>query len=149
MHPTRCNELEGPDSDQYIASLTELAMNSKDNKIVAIGECGLDYDRLQFCPKEVQLRQYPRHFAIAEAAKLPMFLHCRAAEEDFLRITREHRQQFRAGVVHSFTGSLQDALAAIQLDLYIGKLLLCCCISMLQECGHIMHAYVAMCFATI
>ena len=54
-HPTRCLELEGDNCYNYMDSMIQLV---KDNpkKVVAIGEFGLDYDRLNFCPKDVQLR---------------------------------------------------------------------------------------------
>lgn len=54
-HPTRCQEFEadGTNPETYLNDLKELASNNRD-KVVAIGECGLDYDRLQFCPKDIQ-----------------------------------------------------------------------------------------------
>jgi TatD DNase family protein len=51
-HPTRCNEFLS-DPTSYLNQLKDMAHHPK---AVAIGECGLDYDRLQFCDKEVQLR---------------------------------------------------------------------------------------------
>lgn len=51
-HPTRCNEfLENP--SLYLSQLKE-TIQKGGKKVVAVGECGLDYDRLQFCQQEVQ-----------------------------------------------------------------------------------------------
>lgn len=53
-HPTRCLELED-NYPQYLDDMLELC-KSNPKKIVALGEFGLDYDRLHFCPKDVQLK---------------------------------------------------------------------------------------------
>ncbi|KAI9018579.1 hypothetical protein CLU79DRAFT_720771 [Phycomyces nitens] len=115
-HPTRCEEFDaypsGPEG--YYAALLKLATDKRD-KIVAIGECGLDYDRLQFCPKDTQKRYFEMQFNLAEKTKLPMFLHNRNTNDDFYDILF-----FSHGVVHSFTGSLEEMKKLVELDLFIG-----------------------------
>lgn len=111
VHPTRCNEFEahpeGPEA--YMAALlTILKDGMSDGKIVAIGECGLDYDRLHFCPAETQRKWFEAQFGLAKMSQLPMFLHLRAATKDFMDIISKQNANFKTGVVHSFDGSLEE-----------------------------------------
>ncbi|KAI9220262.1 hypothetical protein BC828DRAFT_383935 [Blastocladiella britannica] len=119
-HPTRCNEFR-PNEEQYLADLLAVARDGMtDGKIVAIGECGLDYDRLHFCKREVQLKYFARQFELASETGLPMFLHDRNTGGDMHDMLRKHRDAFSTGVVHSFTGTLAEMKQHVDLDLYIG-----------------------------
>ena len=62
--------------------MEELIVEHKD-KIIAIGECGLDYDRFNYSSKEDQLKFYSPHFDLAEKTRLPMYLHSRNTGDDF------------------------------------------------------------------
>ncbi|SCZ93512.1 BZ3500_MvSof-1268-A1-R1_Chr6-3g08708 [Microbotryum saponariae] len=119
-HPCRAYEFdqdkEGPEA--YLETLSWLIESNRD-KVKAVGECGLDYDRLNLCPRDVQLRHFPPQLTLARKFDLPLFLHSRAAHEDFIRILKEDGQGLR-GVVHSHSGSLQEALDCIELGYFIG-----------------------------
>lgn len=130
VHPTRCGEIEAyPEgSDAYMAALQGVINDGMtDGKVVAVGECGLDYERLQFCDAATQRRWFEAQFALASASGLPMFLHLRGGSEggpaagDFLEIVRRQRDAFPAGVVHSFDGTQEEMTAILEVDkLHIG-----------------------------
>jgi TatD DNase family protein len=84
----------------------EVILGKVKSKLVAIGECGLDYDRFHYSSKEQQLAVFPHHFRLAEKYQLPMYLHNRNTGTDFYDMVKQHRKSFRTGVVHSFTGPL-------------------------------------------
>lgn len=88
-------------------------------KVVAVGECGLDYDRLNLCDRATQLRQFAPQLCLATRFDLPLFLHSRAAHADFVATIKAHGTPLR-GVVHSHTGTLEEALELIELGFLIG-----------------------------
>ncbi len=87
--------------------------------VVAIGECGLDYNR-DFSPREDQRRAFGAQLAVAAELQMPVFLHERDAHDDFLRMVREIRDRIPRAVVHCFTGSRETLRAYLDLDLHIG-----------------------------
>lgn len=122
-HPTRCGEfLANP--EQYYEGLRS-KISSNRNKVIAVGECGLDYDRLHFCEKDTQKIYFEKQLKLAEEFKLPLFLHCRNSHEDFMEILKNNRSILDVcggGVVHSFTGTLEEAQQVLDFHpkLYIG-----------------------------
>lgn len=100
-------------------SLLLLRSTFSDEGYSTVGECGLDYDRLHLCPKDVQLRHFPPQLELASRFDLPLFLHSRAAHRDFVEIIKAHGKPLR-GVVHSHSESLEQAMECIELGFYIG-----------------------------
>lgn len=118
-HPTRCGEFVS-DPDAYYSKLCD-AIETHRRKVVAIGECGLDYDRLHFCDAATQKTYFERQLELIQRFKLPLFLHCRNAFGDFYDILARNASKITAGgVVHSFDGTLEQALKFIELGYYIG-----------------------------
>lgn len=118
VHPTRALEMKD-NPGAHIEHLLAVVEEGK-NKVVAIGECGLDYDRTKFCSRQDQIPGFIAQFSLAERTGLPMFLHDRNTEGDFFRIIKDNRSRFTTGVVHSFTGTIQEMKVYVALDLYIG-----------------------------
>lgn len=113
VHPTRCDEFTD-NPEKHMETLRELIRGNLD-RVVAIGEMGLDYDRTEFCSADVQQRFFALQLDLAREFQLPMFLHMREARADFLRILEESRDVWKGccGVVHSFTGTVEDAQAIL------------------------------------
>ena len=66
------------------------------------------------------MKHFPLHFDLAEKYKLPMYLHNRNTGDDFYKLVRENRHRFSTGVVHSFTGPIEELEKILSLDLYVG-----------------------------
>jgi TatD DNase family protein len=118
IHPTRAREFNGR-IDHVVQELLDIVESAKE-KVVAIGELGLDYDRLHFSSVAEQKPAFEAQFVLAEKTGLPLFLHDRNTRGDFAAIIRANRQRFSTGVVHSFTGTLDEMREYIAQDLYIG-----------------------------
>jgi TatD DNase family protein len=103
-------------------SVEELIRLSQHPKIVAIGETGLDYYRLEG-DLEWQRERFRTHIRASRATGKPLIIHTRAASDDTIRIMREEGAGTDAGgaggVMHCFTESLEVAQAAIEMGFYI------------------------------
>jgi TatD DNase family protein len=112
VHPHHAREL----SDELLAQLRQLAARTE---VVAVGECGLDYYR-DLSPRAVQQKAFHRQLELAALVGKPVFLHQRDAHADFVAIVREHRSALAGGVAHCFTGSREELIDYLQMDLAIG-----------------------------
>lgn len=114
VHPDYADTPE-PDVEQLVAL-------SQHPKIIAIGETGLDYFRLQG-DLEWQRERFRVHIRASRASGKPLIIHTRAAAADTIRIMQEEGAGAEAGgvagVMHCFTESLEVAEAAIAMGFYI------------------------------
>lgn len=109
-----------PHDAKSIASLDmldTLVSCAQDTKVYAIGECGLDYNRM-YSPKDTQLWVFRKQICIARDTGLPLYLHCRDAYEDFISIIKS--EGYYCGIVHCFTGTTVQAVELTSLGFYIG-----------------------------
>jgi TatD DNase family protein len=100
-------------------TIGELRNLAQAPEVVAIGECGLDYDR-DFSPRAQQRDAFEAQLQLAAELKKPAFLHQRSAHADFERILRNARPQSTGGVVHCFTGDARELECYLELGLCIG-----------------------------
>ncbi|KAF7546122.1 hypothetical protein G7Z17_g8645 [Cylindrodendrum hubeiense] len=124
-HPPDAEKTEKLIAD--LITLVSEAQTSDKKSLVAMGEFGLDYDRLHYCSKAIQLHSFAAQLKAAASLKpqLPLFLHSRAAHADFVRLLKEAfgeklEKLDKGGVVHSFTGTAEEMRELMDLGLYIG-----------------------------
>ncbi len=89
------------------------------DRVVAVGECGLDYFR-DFSPREAQRAAFAAQLQIAAAVRKPVFLHQRDAHADFRAILADFRGRLAGGVAHCFTGGAAELEDYLDLGLHIG-----------------------------
>ncbi len=101
--------------DNYQDRLKKLA--GKD-KVVAIGEMGLDYYR-DMSPRKVQQEVFREQLMVAQELKLPVIIHDREAHEDVLKIIEEEEGGKNGGVFHCFSGDWTMAKRCLELGFYV------------------------------
>ncbi len=112
IHPHDAKSMD----TKSIANLKKLL---EQDEVVAVGECGLDFDR-DFSPRKQQERCYEAQLDLACTFEKPLFLHERAAFNRFLPITQQFLPQLPKAVVHCFTGTLEEAKRYLDLGFYLG-----------------------------
>ncbi len=112
VHPHDAKDLD----DDLLEFLYDIARTK--NKIVAIGEIGLDYYR-NLSPKDQQKKAFVRQIALAKELNLPIVIHDRDAHGDTVKIMKEERASRTGGVLHCFSGSWEMARQCIEMGFYI------------------------------
>jgi TatD DNase family protein len=103
-------------------TLDELLALAARPRVVAIGETGLDYYRLNgrsVTEMEWQRQRFRVHIRAARAARLPLVIHTRSASADTLCILREEGAEAAGGVFHCFTETMDVAREALDLGFYV------------------------------
>lgn len=129
-HPHHAVEYTN-ESDVLIRELVD------QGKVVAVGECGLDYHR-NYSPRPVQRKVFEMQLKIAAENHMPVFMHLRDAHEDFMEILATYRADLPAAVVHCFTGTEKELDGLLLMDLHIGITGWICD----ERRGHHLHEFV-------
>lgn len=111
IHPNHAGEMDY----ETIEVLRELAGN---HKVVAIGECGLDYHHNCY-PKEVQMKWFIEQIKLAKELKLPVVVHDREANIDTYNTLKEHQDSTLRGVLHCYSGDLELAKKYVNMGFYL------------------------------
>jgi TatD DNase family protein len=96
----------------------EFVRLTKCNKVIAIGEIGLDYYRM-LSPKDIQHAVFRQFIGLAREIKLPIIVHSRDAHEDTLQILKEEKADEIGGVLHAFSGDKNILYTGLELGFYI------------------------------
>lgn len=110
VHP---NEQEGKEP-----TVEELVALADSEKVIGIGETGLDYYRSEG-DLEWQHRRFKNHIAAAKILKKPLIVHTREAKKETLQILQEENANEVGGIIHCFTEDWAFAEAVLDLGFYI------------------------------
>ncbi len=112
VHPNETGEL----NDNLMEWLRDI---TRENKIVAVGEIGLDYHWEEPEP-EIQKYWFVRQLTLARAERLPVIIHSRDAARDTLDIIKAERAEETGGVLHCFSYGVDLAREYLQMGFYLG-----------------------------
>jgi len=86
-------------------------------KCFGVGECGLDFNR-NFSPSEIQKEVFEKQIILAKKYNKKLYMHCRDAFDEFIEILGKHN--YYNGIVHCFTGNLEQAIILTNLGFKLG-----------------------------
>ncbi|MFQ5849181.1 MAG: TatD family hydrolase [Candidatus Binatia bacterium] len=111
MHPHDAREVREEDLS-WLRGLT------RDPKVVAVGETGLDF-YYEHSPRQVQMELFCRFIHMACETELPLVVHDRDAHREVAEFIRREGKGKVRGVLHCFTGDFEDAKIFLDLGLYL------------------------------
>ena len=109
IHPQNAAE----EAENALQKIEELA---KHEKVVAIGEIGLDY-HYDYTPKDMQIEYFEKQILLAKKLDLPVIVHDREAHQDCVEMLLKYKPR---GVMHCFSGSVETAKQLTDIGFYIG-----------------------------
>lgn len=110
IHPEYAKDLP----EDWLKQIREMLDKEK---VVALGEIGLDYHYDDSPPKETQREVFVKQLELARELDIPVIIHSRDASKDTLDILKEYKPR---GVVHCFSGSAETAREIVNLGMYVG-----------------------------
>lgn len=111
VHPHAAKEMDN-------STIELLKSFTNRDKVVAIGEIGLDY-HYDNSPRDIQKQRFKEQLDLAKEVKLPVIIHSRDATKDTFDILKETQDGSLEGVLHCYSGSVEIALEYIKLGFYI------------------------------
>lgn len=111
IHPHAAGEVDERDFEMLEAL-------AREEKVVAVGETGLDYYR-DLSPRDVQREAFLRQIEVAKAVGKPLVIHCRDAYKDLIRLMRQHGARDIGGVIHCFSGDWPYAKTFLDMGFFL------------------------------
>jgi len=127
LHPSHTFQHMMDEEESHFESRAEVFDEEKygqllTDKVMAVGECGLDYYKLEVSNKELviskQKQEFIKQLHFAQKHSLPITFHCRDAYEDLIEILKAEYQG--EGVIHSYTGDWDTAKRFLDMGFYLG-----------------------------
>lgn len=105
--------------DCHPDTINKLEKLCSDPQCVAVGECGLDFNR-NFSPPDVQKIVFEKQVELADRLGKPLFVHERDAHDEMVTILSRHKEVLPRTVIHCFTGTFIQAESYVSMGCFIG-----------------------------